>query len=87
VNPFAASTVEAILENNKRCLIDYPRDLWQTVSSEAQDLVQKLTARKPSERLTAEAALEHPWFSQGVKQTACLASAVEHMRKHCAEYS
>ena len=86
VNPFAAPTVESILENNKRCFINYPRDLWQAVSSEAQDLVQKLTAREPNARLTAAAALDHPWFLQGAKQTTCLASAVEHMRKYCAEY-
>ncbi|KAJ7162200.1 kinase-like domain-containing protein [Mycena filopes] len=37
-------------------------ELLSTNSDEAQDLVKKLLVAKPKHRITATAALEHPWF-------------------------
>ena len=36
--------------------------VWNTVSAEAKDLIQKLIVRDPAKRLTAEQALQHPWI-------------------------
>jgi serine/threonine protein kinase len=33
------------------------------VSPNAIDLVKKLTRKDPNERITAEEALQHPWFN------------------------
>lgn len=38
--------------------------LWKGVSEELKDLVCGLLEKDPSRRLSAEAALEHPWFAQ-----------------------
>jgi calcium-dependent protein kinase len=38
--------------------------LWTVVSSDAIDFIQKLIVRDPSQRLTAEAALEHKWIKE-----------------------
>ncbi|PHJ15709.1 calcium-dependent protein kinase cdpk9, partial [Cystoisospora suis] len=37
-------------------------DEWQCVSSQAKDLVKKLINKNPKKRLSAQQALEHPWF-------------------------
>lgn len=46
-------------------LIDKPRQpvsLWKNVDESFLDLVVKMTNLDPSRRITARAALEHPWF-------------------------
>jgi len=37
---------------------------WETVSSEAKDLVAGLLVRAPTKRLSANQALNHPWFAK-----------------------
>ncbi|GLC52606.1 hypothetical protein PLESTB_000648500 [Pleodorina starrii] len=37
---------------------------WRGISREARDLVSQLLDRNPATRLTADAALEHPWFAR-----------------------
>ena len=37
-------------------------ELWQSVSEEAKDLVNKLLEKDPITRLSAQDALNHPWF-------------------------
>jgi len=39
---------------------------WQTVSSEAKDLVRGLLSVNPKERLTVQQTLEHPWLRSAV---------------------
>ena len=36
---------------------------WEVISKDARDFVVKLLTVDPKERLSAEAALAHPWFS------------------------
>ena len=56
-------------ENNKeifkkvmeaKLLFDAP--IWQRVTKQAKDLIQKLIVKQPENRLTAAQALQHPWF-------------------------
>jgi serine/threonine protein kinase len=42
-----------------------PHGLWADISAEARDLLGILLSSNPSERLSAEAALNHPWLSTG----------------------
>ena len=36
---------------------------WQGISSEGVDLVKRLLSSDPSQRLTADQALQHPWLA------------------------
>ena len=45
-----------------RC--DFDLDNIDDVSNEAKDFLKKILRKNPSKRLTAEAALQHPWFDQ-----------------------
>jgi serine/threonine protein kinase len=40
---------------------------WKNVSAEAKDFVKKCLTLDPKQRLTAKAALEHPWIKSGGK--------------------
>lgn len=45
---------------------DVPMDYgpFEAMSRQGMDLLHRLTQRDPSKRITAEAALEHPWFRE-----------------------
>ena len=60
--PFAAEKVDEILEKNKICDIHMDTIAWRNVSYGAKDLVKKMTMKDPSQRISAEVALNHSWF-------------------------
>ncbi len=41
----------------------FAKPAWSRVSDEAKDLINKLLVKDPSDRLNAEQALKHPWFT------------------------
>ncbi|KAI9324423.1 kinase-like domain-containing protein [Zopfochytrium polystomum] len=49
-------------EQIKGGLYNFPSPYWDEVSAEAIDLVKKLMTVDPDTRLTAEEAINHPWF-------------------------
>jgi calcium-dependent protein kinase len=46
----------------------YKKEIWDRYSSEAKDFVKKLLIKKPNKRMTAEKALNHPFF-QNINKT------------------
>ena len=44
-----------------RYVMEGPR--WEHISPAAKDLIGKMLVKKPANRITAEAALSHPWLS------------------------
>jgi len=83
---FAASTVEKIFKRNEQCEIRFPDALWKSVSSEAKDLVIKMTEKNPEKRITIDEALNHPWFIKDTVIMIDLSSALENMKKYNNEY-
>ena len=65
--PNAKEVFRAILEDP----IDFKSDPWPRLSEDCRDLMMKLMERDPERRITARAALLHPWLQQtarGVEQ-------------------
>ncbi|XP_059476878.1 serine/threonine-protein kinase 17A-like [Neocloeon triangulifer] len=62
-SPFGGDTKQETFCNIAHCQVDFPEDLFEDVSLEAQDLIAKLLVRDPSKRLSASECLEHRWFS------------------------
>jgi serine/threonine protein kinase len=52
------------------------------VSPEAKDLVMKMVAKDPKNRVTASQALEHSWFKMDHNETCILSNAQENMKKY-----
>jgi serine/threonine protein kinase len=48
--------------------------IWQTVSAEAKDLISKLIVVDPKQRLTAQQALLHPWFTSTISSPTPVSS-------------
>jgi serine/threonine protein kinase len=55
---------------------------WGQVSENAKDLVKRMLAQNPAERLTAAQIMEHPWIKEYDTQSdAHLADAIEDLKK------
>ena len=62
--PFDGCDDEEITNNIQKGVYKKNDRRWIKASKEVKDLIQKLLTYKPSQRLTAIQALEHPWFKQ-----------------------
>jgi calcium-dependent protein kinase len=58
--PNAKEVFRAILEDP----VDFTSDPWPRLSGDCRDLVSKMMERDPEKRITARAALLHPWLQQ-----------------------
>lgn len=45
--------------------LEFPKEDWSSISSEAKDLISKLLVREASQRLDATSVLRHPWIING----------------------
>lgn len=63
--PFGGSDRE-IINKVKHGVWTFKGSAWKAVSPEAKDLVSKLMQKDPIKRLTALAALQHPWITQKI---------------------
>jgi len=61
--PFYGDTIPEMFEQIMSGTFDYPEEYWETISDHAKDFINKLLKVNPSERMTAVAALEHPWLA------------------------
>jgi len=61
--PFSGAPKHQV-EMIKQAKYSEKKDVWDKVSANAQDFVKKLLVLNPTDRLTAQAALEHPWIKQ-----------------------
>jgi len=82
--PIGGSTVE---ETFKMTLEfkepNFRADLWKGVSNEAKDLLKKMMDPNYETRITAAAALEHPWFKMKKEE---LPPAISDILKSLADY-
>lgn len=64
------------------------QSIWKNVSSQAKDFVRRSICLKEDERLTAEQALQHPWFCAGGRKAfleTMYAKAIERWKPHRPE--
>ena len=59
---FRGENINAILEKNKNCDLDFKCKAWDSLSGEAKNLCKGLLEKDPKDRLTAAKALNHRWF-------------------------
>jgi calcium/calmodulin-dependent protein kinase I len=60
--PFYGESEKELIKANKKAHIDFPDSEWSKISPEAKNLVVQMLKKDPSERITAEEAVEHPWI-------------------------
>ena len=77
--PFGGNTDMEIMQKIKSGKYDLTKYPWGIVSKEAKDLIKDLLQLNPGQRLSAEKALKHPWFStKQVKQIESLNNLTKH---------
>ena len=67
--PFNGANDEQIINNVKAGKFRTDEEEWQTISKEAVDLVNKLLAFEPKNRISAKDALQHEWIKKFSQQT------------------
>nr|DAD29749.1 TPA_asm: hypothetical protein HUJ06_031217 [Nelumbo nucifera] len=67
VPPFWAETEQGVAQAIIRSVLDFTRDPWPKVSDNAKDLVKKMLDPDPTQRLTAQQVLDHPWIQNAKK--------------------
>ena len=60
--PFTGKTLSAVISQVRKGAYSYAAYEWSRVSPQAKDLIDQLLITDPSQRLTAEQALRHPWL-------------------------
>ena len=51
-----------IAEAVKEGKLEFCKEDWDDISKESQDLIKKLLTNNYHKRISAQQALEHPWF-------------------------
>ncbi|KAK8692587.1 hypothetical protein V6N13_076044 [Hibiscus sabdariffa] len=64
--PFNAETAEGIIDLVLKGQMDFESEHWSERSEYAKDLVRKMLRTRPSERLTANEVLSHPWICRNI---------------------
>jgi calcium/calmodulin-dependent protein kinase I len=62
--PFEGGDVDELFDNVVKGNYQFHDDFWSEVSDEAKDFIRGLLNIQAETRMTAEAALRHPWVSQ-----------------------
>lgn len=82
-SPFSADDEDAILQLVKLGKYEFHESEWADVSGNAKDLIRKLLVVEPSERLTMEGLLTHPWLQKAVLEGR---ASIEQKMKERREY-
>lgn len=61
--PFYGENDAELVAANKSAYVEFADEDWADVSQEAIDLVKRMMEADPSERISAQNALDHPWIS------------------------
>jgi serine/threonine protein kinase len=69
VPPFHSRSNRDILEKSAKGQYSLEGDEWDSISSDAKDLISKMLTFDPSCRITADEILQHPWIKMVVTDT------------------
>ena len=62
--PFYEEELPALFDQILHARYDFPSPWWDNISKEAKDLVRAMLTVDPKKRITAEAAMTHPWIGK-----------------------
>jgi len=79
--PFHHDNESVMFEQIRHGKFKFDEEVWNTISSNAKDLIRKLLSVNPAARCTAEECLQHPWFS-GRPSNVPLNATSENLKKN-----
>lgn len=66
-SPFGSENKQQTFCNITQATLDFPSEIFDKISKDAIDFMQRLIVREPSERLTSRQARNHPWLCKQQK--------------------
>jgi calcium-dependent protein kinase len=66
--PFFGSDDKIIISKVKACDFDYDSEEWEGITELCKDLINRMLVVDPTQRLTMEAVLSHPWLTTNREQ-------------------
>ncbi|CAN6709636.1 unnamed protein product [Malus baccata var. baccata] len=60
--PFWGKTKSRIFDAVRTADLRFPSDPWDRITGSAKDLIRAMLCKDPSQRLTAQQVLDHPWM-------------------------
>ena len=60
---FPGTTYNEVLSQNRACNINFSEDDTKKIGTNAMDLLQRMLKKAPLDRISAEEALKHPYFT------------------------
>jgi len=79
--PFHHDNESVLFEQIRQGKFQFDEEVWNTISTNAKDLIQKLLNVDPSARYTADECLQHAWFS-GRPSSLPLNTTSENLRRN-----
>ena len=80
--PFYEENNTKLFEMIKNCEFEFPSPFWDDVSDEAKNLIKAILVRDPSQRLSPENILVHPWVNGDKASRNVLKDVTENMRQY-----
>ena len=65
--PFSSADPALFKRQLERGKVEFNEKYWGHVSASAQDFVKRCLEKDPDKRITAEEALQHPWFQENLE--------------------
>ncbi|KAK3083179.1 hypothetical protein FSP39_015849 [Pinctada imbricata] len=82
-SPFAGETDHETFANINRSDFDFEDEVWDNISEDARDFINKLLNKDKSKRMTIDEALAHPWLNGSAERKL---SGTPLSREHHKEY-
>lgn len=85
--PFEGKTTAILAKEIVSSPVDYLGKIWEKISTNAKDLVQKLLEKDPNKRISLAEALEHPWIKADSRSSVLDQTEATQILKNLKKYS
>lgn len=79
--PFKGESTYKLYKRIKEGKYDTSDPIWEVISREAKELINKMLTVEPSDRITINGVLDHPWMNTNKRADASTRSLPETLQK------
>jgi serine/threonine protein kinase len=80
--PFYNENTPALFRQIRKGAFNFDDPVWDEVSDDAKDLIQKLLTVSPQDRITSEGCLQHKWCRSVANRTKLLSGTQKNLKIH-----
>lgn len=79
--PFNGNNIAEVFTKIRTADYDFEHSVWSSISLHAIELIKKMLTYSPGMRISIEAALQHPWFSDTAKAAPVPERVLQSLRR------